>query len=450
MSESMAVALPDHRVAPPRLGTLFLHGLAWVLLGYALLGRGFAYFGMPPLYIGECMLILGGVALLYSGTLYHLLYLPPARLLFTLMLWCSICTIPYLPVYGVDALRDAVLWGYGIFAFIVMGLLLQQPNRLKWLLHQYRRFALLFIGLMWVLFLIKRLGLVTMPKLPGSPIPIGTGKGGDMMVHLAGVTAFVLAGMIRTNVVHYLLIGVTFLIGATITRAGMLSFVLAMSLFLLLKPAQAKIARLVYGLCLVVTLLAVFAPSTTIKRRSVSVEQLWYNAASIVSDVDSGNLDHTRNWRMDWWTEIVSYTFACPYFWTGKGFGINLADSDGFQVYRNGSLRSPHNGHLAVLARAGVPGFMLWLVLHAAWLWHMGRSWLASRRKGDQAWQGVFAFLITYWTAFMINASFDVFLEGPMGGIWFWVIVGVGMAAAQIYHHRPEVLHAGDVRQNIR
>ena len=42
--------------------------------------------------------------------------------------------------------------------------------------------------------------------------------------------------------------------------------------------------------------------------------------------------------------------------------------------------------------------------------------------------------------AFMINAAFDVFLEGPMGGIWFWTIYGVGLAAMWLYKHDPAVL----------
>jgi hypothetical protein len=29
----------------------------------------------------------------------------------------------------------------------------------------------------------------------------------------------------------------------------------------------------------------------------------------------------------------------------------------------------------------------------------------------------------------MVNTSFDVFIEGPMGGIWYWTLYGVGLAA---------------------
>ena len=32
----------------------------------------------------------------------------------------------------------------------------------------------------------------------------------------------------------------------------------------------------------------------------------------------------------------------------------------------------------------------------------------------------------------MINASFDVYLEGPQGGIWFWSFFGFGMALLEV------------------
>ena len=52
----------------------------------------------------------------------------------------------------------------------------------------------------------------------------------------------------------------------------------------------------------------------------------------------------------------------------------------------------------------------------------------------------MFLFLLAYWLAFMINTAFDVFLEGPMGGIWFWTIYGVGLAALWLYRHDPAAL----------
>jgi hypothetical protein len=52
----------------------------------------------------------------------------------------------------------------------------------------------------------------------------------------------------------------------------------------------------------------------------------------------------------------------------------------------------------------------------------------------------VFAFIGTFGVALLVNASFDVYLEGPMGGIWFWCIYGLGLGSLWIYQNCPQVL----------
>ena len=42
------------------------------------------------------------------------------------------------------------------------------------------------------------------------------------------------------------------------------------------------------------------------------------------------------------------------------------------------------------------------------------------------------AWILVFWLAMVVNASFDVYLEGPQGGIWFWMIFGLGLAALRI------------------
>ena len=81
---------------------------------------------------------------------------------------------------------------------------------------------------------------------------------------------------------------------------------------------------------------------------------------------------------------------------------------------------------------------LFWLAAVACWYWLLFGSWLAARRNAQPIWEGVFFFLPTYLLAFLINGSFDVFIEGPMGGIWFWSIYGAGLGAALIYRQECE------------
>jgi O-antigen ligase len=155
---------------------------------------------------------------------------------------------------------------------------------------------------------------------------------------------------------------------------------------------------------------------------------------------DKVGLQGTKEWRLQWWDKIYDYTVHGPYFWTGKGFGINLADDDGFQVQQDKSLRSPHSIHMTYLARMGVPGVVLWGFMHLVWFYCIGNAYYRARRRGERSWAGLFQFLFAYYMAFVINGSFDVFIEGPMGGVWFWSIYGAGVGSLWVYRYRPEVL----------
>ena len=49
--------------------------------------------------------------------------------------------------------------------------------------------------------------------------------------------------------------------------------------------------------------------------------------------------------------------------------------------------------------------------------------------------------LLAYWAAFLTNAAFDVYLEGPVGGVWFWCVFGVGAGACWVHRNHPEILN---------
>jgi hypothetical protein len=92
---------------------VFIGALIVLLAGYMFMGRGFAHIGVGFIYVGEVVLAIGLVATAYAVLR---LGLRPFRsvivgLLVVFMLVGLVRTIPYIGVYGADALRDAVLWG---------------------------------------------------------------------------------------------------------------------------------------------------------------------------------------------------------------------------------------------------------------------------------------------------------------------------------------------------
>lgn len=425
-----------------KLGRIYLLVLGIALLGYALGGRGFAYWGIGPIFVGEITLTIGLCAMIQSRRSSRVLMISEFLPLILFMIWGLMRTVPYFGLYGIAAARDAVIWGYGLFALATAAVLISVPERMPLVLRYYAKFAVLFLLIQPILWVAQRALGGVFPEFPLTGQPMIEIKGGDTCVHLAGIFCYLVClGRSVNPWVGPLLIPLN--LGMNIHgRAGMVSFALGVVLAFMLRPFHPRAMRIfaVIGLGLFLLWATDLKIGDVGGGREISFDYLTRAINSIVnSNSADEDLAGTKEWRLKWWTTIVDYTLYGDYFWTGKGFGINLADDDGFQI--DGTLRSPHNGHLTILARAGVPGLALWIVLHLVFIYSMVRSYLRARRRKDWKWAGVFVCLTAYWGALMCNASFDVFLEGPMGGIWLWSIYGVGIASVYIFKRYPYVLY---------
>lgn len=419
---------------------LFLVTLGTVLFGYAVLGRGFAYLGLPPLYAGEIALLVGTLVVVAdarvrrAATLGH----GPAWLsIYVLCCWGVLRTVPYLRQYGADALRDGVVWGYAGFAVLVSALVLAYPQNLARMKVAYRWFAGAYPFLILAALTTVVMD-IALPTLNVTGLPVLVVKPGDVAVHLGGILLFWLVGLSgrRGPLWVSVLLACAF-VAAVLSRAAMLAFATPLVVFLLVRR---NVPRRVWGAVLggVLAFLAAIIVNPRVEVRPgrwLEPRQIIVNMVSTVTAGDdrTDELQHTKVWRLAWWAEIVDYTIVGDRFWLGKGFGINLAEDDGFMSDDPRPNRYPHSVHMNFLARAGVPGLVLWLTVLAVWARLVLRHYAHSSRVGHAEWAAFFLFLFGYWSAFLVNASFDVFLEGPMGGVWFWCVMGVGLGSTQVY-----------------
>jgi hypothetical protein len=423
-------------------GDRFFKFLAIILLGYSLVGRSFAYLGVPPLFVGELVLLYGCYTLIFSEDWSRILRTAWVWPLLAFMGWGLLRTVPFVGIYGADALRDAAIWAYGAYAIVVASLICAVPRRLLLLEGYFKSFAKILLILSPLTYWLSHFIAPTLPNAPWGDVPWLNIKGGDVVVHLTGVFAYtaLLGGLEPWFVVWGTAIN---LILNFTGRAAMVTMSVGCAILLLLKPRSELLRRFALIILLGIGFLWIFdihfyAPGES--PREISADQIVANLTSIFGDSDNQSLSGSKEWRLAWWDTIIGYTFHGKYFWGGKGFGVNLADDDGFQVKSDGSLRSPHNGHLTVLARSGVPGLILWGATQLGWAGFIVGGYISAKRRQQQRWAGVFGFLLIYWFAFMVNAAFDVYLEGPVGGIWMWTIYGVGLAALWIHRNCPETL----------
>lgn len=432
------------------------------------MGRGFAHIGIGPVYVGDCVLALGVVT---AGVLVVRRGLQGTRswtiaILVLFMVLGAVRTIPYLGTYGLDALRDGVLWGYAAFALVIC-----LATDRAWIAAAVRLYSwvvpvfALWLPISWIIFKASQVGVD--PAMPGSNHPLVFFKAGDMAIHAVAAIALVVLALssfatVRGFVSRFIVslpLTWTVLLAAAASRGALLGATAGLGAAVLATRRPAN--WIPVGSAALVVLIwlnagAIFggpspspspsgsptesaspspsaAPTPTpASRRQVSVGQLLENLGSIFGSSSKPDLDGTKAFRLAWWSKITNYTVFGPYFWTGKGFGVNLADADGFQPTLDHSLRAPHNSHMSVLARMGVPGFVLWLLLQGAFVLGLLRAVLAHRHANDQAMAGLGAWILIVWVAMMVVTSFDPYLEGPQGGIWFWSIFGLGLVVTRI------------------
>ena len=298
-----------------------LHGL-WFGL-YALFSKIFAYVGWPPLYAGELLLLMALVAIVQARRLGTLIGTPVGLLLGCFLIWQVSCMLPYLQIYGMDALRDGVIWGYSLFAVVVASLVLRLPALLEEVLSRYSRLARLVVfvapGLFFFLMYFGGALNAISGVLAGIQTPYV--KADEISVHLAGVSAFVWLGLAKDK--HWLMFAAllaVFPLGM-MNRGGMLAFLCAVALLVILQPHIPRLVVILTSVMIIVVLLAVFDVHIPIpgRAREISLDQVMESVTSVVSNSESGDLGGTKEWRLRWWSKIWDYTFNGPYFWTGKG-----------------------------------------------------------------------------------------------------------------------------------
>jgi len=413
-------------------GDWWLRLLCLVLLGLAVFGRAFAYIPIGPIYVGDACIALGVIAVGAERRGLRVIRSPVVLLTISFLAWCGLRTAPFLGDYGMVALRDAVIWAYASLSIMLAAVIVARPSRLQRLLLIYERYARLYLIALPVCWILMQYYPGVFPLTPFGEV--ATIRAEDVLVHLAAITGYLLIAPGRISPLWHLLLGLDVILYAPVNRGGLLAYLIVTCVNLALNPVRRR--TWAYGVVVIVAVLALTASglSLTLQRRELSAQQLWSNISSMYdSSADEQDLQSTKRWRVEWWSRIVADTVFGE-FWAGKGFGVNVADIDGFQLDPgHHALRSPHNSHMTILDRAGIPGALLWIALNMVWASSMARLlWRATARR-LAAWVTLARVLLSFWLAACISMSFTVSLEAPMAGLWYWSVFGAGVAVVILF-----------------
>jgi len=388
-----------------------------VLLLYVFFNKGVAYS-----YMAEILLVTG-VFILFINRKQFEIGLDRKQILISFLILITFLFISFgiFKYLILDVLRDSLTFQYAWFAFIIYFLKNEYDFIWQKILQIYKWVPLvLFLNF----FLFYFLFLYLPPINIFGDQNIITYKNGDKSVHLliSTILMFLYSEQYSRKwlVANTILIVINFLILLAFTRSGSVAYIFALFSFFffskekIINDSIRKLLKYVPIIILIgMSLFFAADIQADAQGRTISLSQIIDNFSSIVSSDIDGSLTDNKVWRMVWWTKLVNESFTLQHFFVGKGLGMSLAGND---ILSSGDkLRSPHNFHLTILARFGYIVFITWII------------WLASLFKPlfTRKLEGKTLAITSILLAFIINGSFDVFFEGPMGAFPFWTFVGL-------------------------
>jgi Lipid A core - O-antigen ligase and related enzymes len=415
------------RLQPHSLSTLALTAGA---VGYIVGSRGFAQLSLSsqlPLLPAELILLLGGSLILVHAAWRHELPLrrEPVNLLLLGWMVYGTCRVVFdVRTFGILALRDFALVYYAAFFFL--GQELAREMRATRLFEN----ALLAscLVLMPLVILFDRFPDFFFGTLVVRGNPLIFYKG-DLAGTFMAVGSVLFFNRFEERRRPWLLIASLALAGGVVlsnNRASMLGLAIATAWLAVVGRWRFAIVQSVTGGIAALVIVGA-AAVLQIPWEKTPVYSLYERVASI-ADVsgqrtyrseDSSNKGDNNLYRTIWWRSVIDETLeGGP--WLGLGFGRDLADRFVREYYPENSdefnVRSPHNVLLSIFARMGAVGLLLFLALLGA---IAVRSWRSLREHPANA--GLWCAL---W-AILTSACFGVVLEGPMGAMIFWTVLGV-------------------------
>ena len=410
--------------------------VGFLLIGYLVGNRGFAELSVvKPLYVGE--LALAAIALVMLGRYFltrEILDLSSSlsKLILVYFFYALLRFAFDVTTYGLDAVRDFAMVYYSAFFFIAYHLASRPVER------KFIRDCLViaFIGQGFVAIVIT-----AHPEwfylAQDSETYSFLAQKGDLVATFTGAGIFFLYSRERIfgsvwskSCFLFILFGT---IATSIARSGIAALVITSILMLVahswrffLYPMVLSIAGLL-ALLISTTLFEVRDQDSQIAHfqdKAMSIFD-YSGTRSYQSDLGEMKADN-NNFRREFWESTITETTEDNAL-IGKGFGYDFLPR--FELfYGKGSwegLRSPHNYFVTVYGRMGLVGLVIFLGITLQ-IVRLSFREASKVRRGEANLE-----ILAYWCgacALLIAAAVGVVIEGPMGGIIFWTLLGLALA----------------------
>ncbi|MDO8543008.1 MAG: O-antigen ligase family protein [Opitutaceae bacterium] len=412
--------------------------LGLVIFGYIVGNRGFAQL-MPapslPLLPAEAVLLIAGGWWLISSAFARRLPWEYDALNVIVLLWLvlgSARLIFDVRPYGLVAVRDFATVYYALYFFIAQRIARTDSSR---------RFV---INTALVASVLVLPGIILTDAFPefffgqltvrGLPLIYYKGDLGHIFVGVGSLLLFFWAKG-KHRVWAWPLSAAMFLfVVSGNSRATAVGLLAAIGLLLITRHWRfPALQAATVGMALVVmVVMATFFNNGWADKKLSGISERLYSMIDLrgtgtYQSEDSFNKGDNNLFRLVWWENVVRDTWEGNAVF-GLGFGYDLAQRFVREYFPEAtdefSARSPHNIFLTVFGRLGIAGVIVWGGLCLVML---RETWRSLRDSTDtMQW----ALWCSLWLV-MIGASLGVVLEGPMGAVPFWTLLGVAHQPAE-------------------
>ena len=240
---------------------------------------------------------------------------------------------------------------------------------------------------------------------------------------------------VKSKAKNFLLVLLPFLLFAAIFLIQHRSLLVALTgglIFIFALVSKTRTLRYLALIICALLLIICINQFSGVLSGSVMVKETLARALSTLTPEQDPNSAH----RIAMWGQILHRTARQPLL--GEGFGPPFSAFFGRRFYDYSERRlHPHNSFLWILNRMGIIGFGVFCFLI---LKFYSSGIRAYKRMNAGKSKAYLLALLSSHLCISIFAFFNVVLEGPSMGIFFWIIMGLTMALIKIEREQPEEL----------
>jgi O-antigen ligase len=418
----------DSKIKSPELLMLLLG------MGTISFGRQFSYLGIEigeiNVYVTELILTATWGLIFLRKVVTKEMHFKKSSLNLLFLFYYAVgllCLLRGIFDFGMEAVRHSVIVYYSLFYFLILELITN--------IRQMERFLkcslIASIGALLVMFynFASGVGFQTNTEVMRYGANIGALSLAFCFFFWLSLSIF----KVKSKAKSFLNIIILPQIFAAVFLVQHRALLLAMAgglffIFVLINKTRA-FKYLVFVLCGFLLFLSFDYFSGALSTNSLFKDTL-KRASTILTPEEDPNSLH----RIAMWSEVLDRTIDEPLL--GEGFGPPFSMFFGSRFYDYSESRLlPHNSFLWILNRMGIIGFGIFLLLILKFYRSAIKAYKSMIPGKSKAY---LLALLSCHVCISIFAFFNVVLEGPFMGIFFWIIMGLTMALIGINENEPD------------